>query len=440
MRDSGNRGTVVLGIGGGIAAYKVGDLVRRLRGQRLRVRVAMTPMAAHFVSPLTFQALSGEPVLTDLSDPRQDAAFGHLELARSADLAIVAPATADLVGKLANGLCDDPVTTTLIATACPLLLCPAMNTAMWANPKVQRNMDSLRAESRVRVVGPGVGLLADGDVGAGRLAEVPEIVRAALEALRLEELDESTSRLAGLTMDGMDLEGQKILVTAGPTREPLDPVRFLSNPSSGRMGYALAEAAARRGADVLLITGPVELPAPAGIKTVRIQTAEQLRDAALAALPGCTAIIAAAAVSDFRPREVLAHKKKKSGSQGETLDLVRTPDVLLAVSQAAGDGPARPVLVGFAAETDDLVESARRKLLEKRLDLVVANQVGGEGSAFGSSENQATLVDAEGADQLPRMSKGLLAEKILDRVVKLLNNPPPPGREVAPAVPAGARR
>jgi len=316
-----------------------------------------------------------------------------------------------------------------------------MNTAMWANPKVQRNMDSLRAESRVRVVGPGVGLLADGDVGAGRLAEVPEIVRAALEALGLEELDESTSRLAGLTMDGIDLEGQKILVTAGPTREPLDPVRFLSNPSSGRMGYALAEAAARRGADVLLITGPVELPAPAGIKTVRIQTAEQLRDAALAALPGCTAIIAAAAVSDFRPREVLALKKKKSGSQGETLELVRTPDVLLALSQAAGDGPDRPVLIGFAAETDDLIESARRKLLEKRLDLVVANQVGGEGSAFGSSENQATLVDAEGADQLPRMSKGLLAEKILDRVVKLLsNNPPPPGREVAPAVPAGARR
>src|ERR1700722_9875151 len=209
MRDSGNRGTVVLGVGGGIAAYKVGDLVRRLRGQGLRVRVAMTPMAAHFVSPLTFQALSGEPVLTDLSDPRQDAAFGHLDLARSADVAIVAPATADLVGKLANGLCDDPVTTTLIASACPLLLCPAMNTAMWANSKVQRNIGILREDSRVRVIGPGVGLLADGDVGAGRLAEVPEIVRAALEVLGLEPLDE---RLAGLTMDGADLEGKKVLV------------------------------------------------------------------------------------------------------------------------------------------------------------------------------------------------------------------------------------
>lgn len=418
MRDSGNRGTVVLGVGGGIAAYKVGDLVRRLRGQGLRVRVAMTPMAARFVSPLTFQALSGEPVLTDLADPSQDAAFGHLDLARSADLAIVAPATADLVGKLANGLCDDPVTTTLIATACPLLVCPAMNTAMWDNPSVQRNIERLKADSRVRLVGPGVGLLADGDVGSGRLAEVPEIVKAALEALGLAELDERTSpELAG---EGLDLEGRKLLVTAGPTREPLDPVRFLSNPSSGRMGYALAEAAARRGAEVVLISGPVELPAPAGVDLVRIQTAEQLRDAALAALPGCAAIIAAAAVSDFRPRETLAHKKKKGGSEGETLELIRTPDVLLALSRAAGDGPSRPVLVGFAAETDDLVANARRKLVEKAVDLVVANQVGGEGSAFGSADNQATLVSGEGTEQLPRMSKALLAEKILDRVVKLL--------------------
>ncbi len=235
MRDSGHRGTVVLGVGGGIAAYKVGDLVRRLRGQGLRVRVAMTPMAVRFVSPLTFQALSGEPVLTDLGDPGQDAAFGHLDLARSADVAIVAPATADLVGKLANGLCDDPVTTTLIATACPLLVCPAMNTAMWDNPTVQRNIASLRADPRVKIVGPGAGVLADGDVGAGRLAEVPEIVQAALGALGLAPIDESASQLVGA---GLDLEGRKLLVTAGPTREPLDPVRFLSNPSSGRMGYA----------------------------------------------------------------------------------------------------------------------------------------------------------------------------------------------------------
>jgi phosphopantothenoylcysteine decarboxylase/phosphopantothenate--cysteine ligase len=421
MPNSTPRATVVLGIGGGVAAYKAGDLVRRLRGQGLRVRVAMTPMAARFVSPLTFQALSGEPVLTDLGDPRQDAAFGHLDLARSADLAVVAPATADLIGKLANGLADDAVTTTLIAARCPWLLCPAMNTAMWESPRVRHNLETLSADPSVTVVGPGVGLLADGDVGAGRLAEIPDIVRAALAALELPELSEHAGPVGvGGPEAGLDFEGQKILVTAGPTREPLDPVRFLSNPSSGRMGYALAAAAARRGAEVVLVSGPVHLSAPDGVGVIRVETADQMAAAALAALSGCTAVIAAAAVSDFRPRDVSAHKKKKHGTAVESLELVRTPDVLLELSQAAGDGPRRPVLVGFAAETDDLVENARRKLAEKRLDLIVANRVGGEGSPFGASDNEVTLVGPKAEEPLPRMSKDLLAERILDRVARLL--------------------
>lgn len=421
MQASTHRATIILGVGGGIAAYKAGDLVRRLRGQGLRVRVAMTPMATRFVSALTFQALSGEQVLTNLADPKQDAAFGHLDLARSADLAIVAPATADLLGKLANGLADDPVTTTLLAARCPLLLCPAMNTAMWESPRVRHNLEALKADAGVTIVGPGKGLLADGDVGAGRLAEIPDIVRAVLAKLGLPEIDE---RGTGLALAGLDLEGQKLLVTAGPTREPLDPVRFLSNPSSGRMGYAIAAAAARRGAEVVLVSGPVELLAPAGVEVVRIETAEQLAAAALRALAGCSAVIAAAAVSDFRPRDFLAHKKKKHGTAVETLELVRTPDVLLELSQAAGDGPRRPVLIGFAAETDNLIANARRKLVEKRLDLVVANAIanraGGEGNPFGAPDNQATLVSARGDDSLPRMSKELLAEKILDRLVELL--------------------
>ena len=406
MGSDVQRRTVVVGVGGGIAAYKACDLVRRLREAGLRVRVALTPNAQRFVTALTFQALSGEPALTDLMDPRQDAGYGHLDFARTADLVILAPATADLLGRLAAGLCDDAVTTLIAAARAPLLLCPAMNVAMWENPRIQANVRTLLEDPRVSLCGPTAGLLADGDVGQGRLAEVPDIVEAALRLL--------TPR---------DLQGTRVLVTAGPTREPLDPVRFLSNPSSGRMGFALAEAARARGAEVTLITGPVELPDPAGLRVVRVGTAEELGAAALAALPGTGLILAAAAVSDFRPAERLPSKKKKrdSAAGGETVRLVRTPDVLLALSEAAGAGPGRPIFVGFAAETDDLIPNAREKLARKRLDLVVANWVGRPGSGFAAAENEALLVSPDGEPEaLPRMSKLALAHRILDRAAALL--------------------
>lgn len=403
MATAQSQRTIVLGVGGGIAAYKAGDLTRRLREHGFRVRVVMTPMAQRFVSPLTFQSLSGEPVLTDLTE----VAYGHLDLARTADLMVVAPATANLLGRLAHGLCDDALTTTVVAARCPLLVCPAMNTAMWENRQVQANVALLRQDPRVSFVGPATGALADGDVGAGRLAEIHDIVQVAV----------------GLLARSRDLAGRRVLVTAGPTREYLDPVRCLSNPSSGRMGYALAAAAARRGAEVVLISGPVELAPPPGVTRVSIETAEQLAAAALQALPGCAAVIAAAAVCDYRPRTALLHKRKK-GEADEVLELVRTPDVLLALSRAAGEGPQRPVFIGFAAETCDLaealIEAAREKLRRKGLDLVVANRVGVAGSGFEAAHNEAILVSERGAEALPLQAKIVLAEVILDRLVSRL--------------------
>ena len=404
MRKKGPRDTVVVGVGGGIAAYKAGDLVRRLLDHDLRVRVVMTPMATRFVSPLTFQALSGEPVLTDLADPSQDAAFGHLELGRTADLFIVAPATADLLAKVAHGFCDDPVTTTVVATRAPLVICPAMNTAMWENRQVQDNLAALARDPRVTICGPASGKLADGDVGFGRLAEVADIVTVALGRLRPQ-----------------DLVGAKVLVTAGPTREPLDPVRFLSTPSTGRMGYALAEAAASRGAKVTLVSGPVELAPPAGVERVLVETAEQMLAACVAALPGTRIVVAAAAVSDYKPKDVLTQKKKKSAAayEEESLALVRTPDVLQTLSKSISS-PARPVFVGFAAETENLLANAHRKLADKGLDLVVANSVGQPGSGFAADDNQATLVSLSADEPLPRMSKRALADRILDWAVAKL--------------------
>ncbi|MHB8416537.1 MAG: bifunctional phosphopantothenoylcysteine decarboxylase/phosphopantothenate--cysteine ligase CoaBC [Myxococcales bacterium] len=395
--------TVVLGVGGGIAAYKACDLVRRLRERSLRVRVAMTPGARAFVAPLTFQALSGEPVLTDLLDPRQDQAFGHLDFSRSADLLVIAPATADLLGKLASGLADEPVSGVAVAARVPWLLCPAMNVSMWRSPRVRANVAALLAEPSVHVCGPAEGLLADGDVGPGRLAEVPDIVEAAL-------------RLLG----PRDFVGARVLVTAGPTREHLDPVRFLSNPSTGRMGFALAEAARVRGAEVVLVSGPVELPDPPGVEVRRVTTAEEMKAAALEALPGTRLVIAAAAVSDFRPREVKSSKVKKEEAS-TVLALERTPDVLLSLSLAAPKGKGRPIFVGFAAETSDLIESAVGKLEKKRLDLVVANRVGLPDVGFASPENEAVLISRNAKPEpLPRMSKIELSHRILDRVATWL--------------------
>jgi len=401
--------TIAVGVGGGIAAYKACELVRSLvKEGAAEVRVCLTPGAAAFVSPLTFQALSRRPVLSDLLDPAQDSAYGHLATARGLDLFVVLPATADLLGKIAAGLGDSAVTTTLLAARCPVILAPAMNTAMWANERVQRNVASLRAEPRLHLVGPASGELADGDVGEGRLAELSDV------------LD-----LAARLCAPQDLLGKRILVTAGPTREAIDPVRFLSNRSSGKMGYAVAQAAVRRGAQVTLVTGPVSLTPPAGATVVQVTTAQEMLRATLAALPSQHAVIAAAAVADYRPVRVAPQKIKKSGGAGpdpgETLALERTPDVLAQASQAAGAGASRPVMVGFAAETEALLAHAQQKLAAKDLDLIVANDVAASDRGFDVDQNAAALLHRGGGQEpLPLQSKRALAEVLLDRVAALL--------------------
>jgi phosphopantothenoylcysteine decarboxylase/phosphopantothenate--cysteine ligase len=399
--------TVVLGVGGGIAAYKACEVARLVVKGGGAVRVVMTPNATRFVGPLTFQALTGHPVLVDLLDPAADRSYGHLELARSADLFLVAPATADLVGRLRAGIADDAVTTTALACTCPVLLAPAMNTRMWESPAVQENVAALRARGW-HVVGPSSGELADGDVGAGRLAAPEEIAR---EAARL--------------LGPRDLSGRRVLVTAGPTREPIDPVRFVSNPSSGKMGYAAARAAARRGAQVLLVSGPTDLPDPSGVKVVRVTTAEEMARAVLEAAPAQDLFVAAAAVSDYRPRDPSPSKRKK-GEGDETLVLARTTDILATLGERLGGGAAGPVLVGFAAETEEVVANAREKLRRKRCDLVVANAVGRPGSGFGTDRNRVTLVGPSEIAEIEG-TKDAVSDAILDWVVLLLDQRRPRG-------------
>ena len=393
--------TVILGVGGGIAAYKGCELVRLLVKGGASVRVVMTPNATRFVGPLTFQALSGHPVLVDLLDTASEASYGHLELARSADLLIVAPATADLMARLRAGMGDDAVTTTALACTCPMLLAPAMNTRMWEGPAVQENLAALRARGW-HVVGPASGELADGDVGEGRLADPAEIVVAAARVL-----------------GPRDLQGRRVLVTAGPTREPIDPVRHLSNPSTGKMGFEVARAAARRGAEVVLVTGPTELRDPDGVRVVRVSTAEEMAAAVLGAAGQQDLLVAAAAVSDYRPRTPLAAKKKKTDGP-EVLDLERTTDILATLGERLAGRPDSPVLVGFAAETEDVVANAREKLRRKRCDLVVANAVGAPGAGFGSDRNRVFLV-WPGAVEEVEGTKGAVADTLLDRVVPLVD-------------------
>jgi phosphopantothenoylcysteine decarboxylase/phosphopantothenate--cysteine ligase len=393
--------TVVVAVGGGIAAYKACELVRQVVKGGGTARVAMTPAATRFVGTLTFQALSGAPVLTDLLDPAQETTYGHLAMARAADLLIVAPATADLIARMRAGMGDDAVTTTALAVTCPVLLAPAMNTRMWQNPAVQENLAALTARGW-HTIGPGAGELADGDVGEGRMAEPAEIAAAA-------------ARLLG----PRDLTGRKVLVTAGPTREPIDPVRFISNPSTGKMGFALAGSAARRGAQVVLVSGPAALADPPGVRVVRVTTAEEMARAVDAEAEGMALFVAAAAVSDYRPKEPLARKKKK-GEGEESLVLSRTPDILASVSERFANAPRRPVLVGFAAETEDLLANAREKLRKKGCDLVVANLVGQPGAGFGSERNRVTLVGSSEPVELAG-TKDEVAEAILDRAVELLS-------------------
>lgn len=391
---------VAWGFGGGIAAYKACHALRLLAHDGAVVRAAMTDAATRFVGPLTVQALTGAPVLTDVLEPGQEALYGHLDLARGSDLVVLAPATANLIAKVALGLASCAVSTMVAAARCPVLVAPAMNVAMWENEAVRRNVETLRSMGRFSFVGPASGLLADGDVGEGRLAEPEEILEAARRILSKK-----------------DLEGKRVVITSGPTREHLDPVRFLSNPSTGRMGHALARAARDRGAEVVLVTGPTELADPSGVRVVRITSADQLLEASLEAVAGAQVFLAAAAVADQKPASPASRKVKK-GDAPSSVELVRTPDVLVTVSETVRRWDDRPILVGFAAETEDVVENAKKKLASKGLDLVVANRVGGAEGGFASEQNRVILVEEGRQDELPLLPKREVADRILDRVVE----------------------
>ncbi|MGH9480828.1 MAG: bifunctional phosphopantothenoylcysteine decarboxylase/phosphopantothenate--cysteine ligase CoaBC [Terriglobales bacterium] len=397
---------VLLGISGGIAAYKSAELVRLFRQRGDRVQVVLTRAAARFVSPLTLAALSGEPVLRKLlaSDP---AAIEHIAVAQAADVFVVAPATAHTLARMALGLADDYLTTLLLATPAPVLAAPAMNVQMWRHPATQANLETLRARGVV-IVPPGEGFLACGMVGEGRMAEPDAIFAATLAAV------ERHSSVA--TQSSGDLAGEIVLITAGPTREPLDPVRYLSNRSSGRMGYALAHAAQRRGARVRLISGPTSLPAPEGVEFIPVVTAAEMAAAAERAFADCTLAILAAAVADYRPASASSAKIKKSEAPLQ-LDLVPTPDILAAL----GRRKAGQRLVGFAAETDSAraLELARAKLEAKQADLIVLNDVSQPGIGFDAEQNAVTLITAAGEQTLARAPKSEIAGRILDAILRL---------------------
>ena len=404
--------TVVLGVTGGISAYKSAELCRLLRKADARVRVVMTPAAAQFITPLTLQTLSGAKVATDLFDLSEEAEIGHIRLADEADLLIIAPATADAIARLAAGMADDLLTAVVLASRAPLLLAPAMNVHMWVNPLVQDNLRRLLGTGRVRTVGPDRGELACGWIGAGRLVDPAEIVAAA-DAW----LGEGTSKTA--------LQGKKVVVTAGPTHEAVDDVRYLGNRSSGKMGFALAAAAAQQGADVILVAGPVALATPAGVKQrIDVVSALEMQAALAPAAAGADVVIMAAAVADFRPAERAPGKlDRRAAGAKAALALTPNPDLLAGLG-AARAGGAAPLLIGFAAEVgrtgEALVARARTKLGEKRCDVIIANDVGAPGLGFGSDDNAVTVVTANGAVPLGPASKAALAGQIWATLLPML--------------------
>jgi phosphopantothenoylcysteine decarboxylase/phosphopantothenate--cysteine ligase len=382
---------------GGIAAYKAALVARLLETAGADVSVVLTENATRFIGPDTFAALTGEPVHGSLWERPGEVL--HVRLAHDADVAVVAPATANVLAKLAHGLADDLLTATLLEATCPLVVAPAMHSGMWEHPATQDNVSTLR-ERGARIVGPAPGPLAHGDEGIGRLAEPEDIVAAVRAALAPQ-----------------DLAGRRLLITAGPTHEPIDPVRFLGNRSTGKMGVAIAEAARARGADVTLVLGPGTVPPPPGVDVVRVETAEQLREAVVGRFDGTDAVVMAAAVADFRPKEVADDKLKKDAGVPELM-LEPTPDILAEL----GERRSGQVLVGFAAETEEVETEGRRKLTAKRLDLLVSNRVGSEGTGFGADTNEAAIVAADGDDvPLASWTKHELAGALLDRVASLLD-------------------
>jgi len=386
---------VLLGVTGGIAAYKSAELVRRLREQGAEVQVVMTEGARQFVGPLTFQALSGRPVRSDLWDATAEAAMGHIELARWAERIVIAPASADFLARLAHGHANDLLSTLCLATDAPIAVAPAMNRLMWANAATQANVATLRARG-VTILGPAEGEQACGETGAGRMVEPAEILAAL------------SPRMSGTGA----LAGRKVLLTAGPTRERIDPVRFITNRSSGKMGYAVAEAARDAGADVVIVSGPVNLPPPAGVRRVDVETAEQMMDAVREHLSGTDIFIAAAAVSDYRPVQAAVEKIKKT-SDSLMLALSRTTDILAAVAA----GSPRPFVVGFAAETQNVERNALAKLEGKRLDMIAANQVG-DRLAFDCDDNALTVYWPGGKRELARATKRDVAARLVAMIAE----------------------
>jgi phosphopantothenoylcysteine decarboxylase/phosphopantothenate--cysteine ligase len=395
---------VALGVSGGIAAYKAVEVLRGLQRAGCEVRVGMTKRACEFVTPLTFRALSGAHVVVDDYAPDNPDPIAHITFSQTVELFVVAPATANIIAKFANGVADDFLTSTYLASNAPVLVAPAMNTTMLLHPATQRNLARLRADG-VRIVEPDAGEMACGTIGPGRLSEPEIIVAAALEMLRERDLGTG------------DLAGERVLITAGGTREEIDPVRFISNHSSGRMGFALAEAARARGAEVTIVAGSTTADAPAGMRVVRAMSAAEMRDAVMREVNSATVFIAAAAVADYRPAERAANKMKKS-AEALTLKLEPTPDILEEVSRTRRDGL---LVIGFAAETEKVVENARAKLERKNLDAVVANDLTQDGAGFDKDTNVITLLtrDREQPTTLPLMSKLGAAHRVLDEIARL---------------------
>jgi phosphopantothenoylcysteine decarboxylase / phosphopantothenate---cysteine ligase len=396
---------IALGVSGGIAAYKAAEICRLLQDRGVRVQVVMTHAAQEFIRPLTFAALSGEKVITDMfgagsnDHPNIESAVEHIGVAQSIDALLVAPATADILAKFAQGIASDFLSTLYLATTAPVVVAPAMNVNMWDHPANQANLDILKKRG-VRIVEPGTGYLACGMTGPGRLAENEAIVAATLEALGASQ----------------ELAGETVLITAGPTREKIDPVRYLTNRSSGRMGYALAEAALRRGARVLLVSGPTALTPPGAAEVTRVESAEEMRQAVLKLLPQATIVIKTAAVSDYRPKSPAAQKIKRSNGP-MTLELEPTVDILSEITRHKQS----QLIIGFAAETQNALENARKKLASKSLDAIVVNDVSREGVGFDSDRNAVTIITQQEVMEVPETTKWEVAQRVLDQVVRLRN-------------------
>ncbi len=386
--------TVVLGIAGSIAAYKAADLASKLTQAGVGVEVVMTEAATRFITPLTLSSITGRPVVTGMWQPASEFSIEHVSLAEAADVVVIAPATADIIAKLASGIADDILTCTVLATRAPVIIAPAMNDNMYRNPVTQENLSRLKARGFV-IIEPGYGRLASGKTGTGRLAEVDRIIDAIRQVLQRKS----------------DLAGRQIVVTAGGTREPIDPVRYIGNRSSGKMGYALAGVARERGAKVTLVTA-ASLPSPAEVEVIAVETALQMKRAVTRAVKGADALIMAAAVADYRPEEVARAKIKKSSRLN--LELVATPDILAEIEGGF-------IKVGFAAESEDVIANARKKLEAKGLDLIVANDITQKDSGFGADSNKVTIIDKNGKiEDLPLMTKREVADRVLDRVAGIL--------------------